>query len=251
MPRSISSASWAGSADAVGLGAHLPELAVAAGLHPLVAKHRPEVVPAGDRLALWPPRARRRRAPRRGALRAQGQASARLVLEGVHLLPDDVGRLAHAADEERGVLDQRRADLLVAEAAERLARARLQEVPDRDVRRKEVVHPLHARRSLAHGAPPIRWPMRHRPRPAPARVPDHPARLEEEDDRGAHLEAAQLLALAPPGLARQVRPEPRGLSGVGQHVVVGRADTSDAGGAHHHHRAAADRACRATSPAAR
>ena len=40
------------------------------------------------------------------------------VVEGVHLLRDDVGRLADAAREQLGRLEDRRADLAVAEAGE-------------------------------------------------------------------------------------------------------------------------------------
>src|SRR6185295_1668656 len=146
--------------DPVGFGAHLPELAVAAGLHPLVPEHRAEVPPAGHRLALRDGVLDVCPDARRSPLRTEGEAAARLVVEGVHLLADDVGGLADAPDEERGVLRHGGPGLLVAEAAERLADRRLERVPHRDVGRQEIVHPLHAGDPLAHGAPPMRWPMR-------------------------------------------------------------------------------------------
>ena len=146
--------------DAVGLGAHLPELAVATGLHPLVPEHRAEVPPARHRLALGDRVLDVGPDARRGPFRTEREAATRLVLEGVHLLADDVGRLAHAPDEERGVLHHRGAGLLVPEPPEGLAHGGLERVPHRDVGREEIVHPLHPGDPLAHGAPPMRSPIR-------------------------------------------------------------------------------------------
>jgi hypothetical protein len=61
-------------------------------------------------------------ADRRRPLRAQRHRAAARVLEGEHLLADDVGRLADAAGEEPGVLEGRGLDPPVAGAAEELAR---------------------------------------------------------------------------------------------------------------------------------
>ena len=62
----------------------------------------------------------------RGALRAQRQRAPAAVLEGEHLLADDVGRGADAAGEQLGRLERRRLDPLVAGGAEQRARARLE-----------------------------------------------------------------------------------------------------------------------------
>src|SRR5918996_1528301 len=96
----------------------------------------------------------------RGALRAKGEAARALVLERVHLLAHDVRGLSHAADEERGVLGDRRADLLISERAERPPRHLLQVLPDLHPSRQEIVHPLHAGDSLTHCHSPSRWPIR-------------------------------------------------------------------------------------------
>ena len=99
-----------GRADA--LDAHLVVLPQPAGLGLLVAERRRGV----------PDLPRRRRAVldvrpghRRGALRAQGDVAAALVLEVVHLLGDDVGALADAL-EHPDVLEHRRLDQAVAVA---------------------------------------------------------------------------------------------------------------------------------------
>ena len=102
------------------LGADLPELAHAALLRALVAEHRAGVVELGELPVAGEAVLERRPNDARGGLRAQRDRAAALVLEGVHLLGDDVGRLADAAREDLGVLEQRRVDRLVAVAREEL-----------------------------------------------------------------------------------------------------------------------------------
>src|SRR5262249_47437379 len=75
-----------------------------------------------------------------GRLRPQGEALSALRGEGVHLLLDDVGVLADRALEERGVLDDGHADLLVSVLRKQLARTVLQPLPGADLGGQHVVH---------------------------------------------------------------------------------------------------------------
>ena len=100
------------------LGADLVELAVAAGLRALVAEERPEVGELHRLRQLVHAVLEVGAADRRRALRPQGDAAPALVLEGEHLLADDVGGAADAALEQLGVLEGRRRDRLVAGARE-------------------------------------------------------------------------------------------------------------------------------------
>ncbi len=112
------------------LGADLMELAVAPALRPLVAELRPDVEQPHRLRPLAQAVLGEGARHRRGVLRAQREALAVLVGEGVHLLADDVGRLAHAADEELGLLHDRRADLGEAVAREHRPRGRFDPRPD-------------------------------------------------------------------------------------------------------------------------
>ena len=100
------------------LGADLAVLAVAAGLRRLVAEHRPRVPELHGLRKLVHAVLDVRAADRRGALRAQRQRAAAAVLERVHLLAHDVGRLADGAHEQLRVLEDRRLDLAEAGALE-------------------------------------------------------------------------------------------------------------------------------------
>ena len=151
------------------LGADLVELAVAALLRPLVAKHRPDVEQALAAVAQERVLGHRTH-DARGVLRAQGQAVAvHRVLERVHLLLDDVGHCAQAAHEQRGRLDDGRADVDVAVAAHQRANLALEPLPARRFRRQDVVHSLDGAQDVAHerlGAVRLacavmrRWPSR-------------------------------------------------------------------------------------------
>ena len=118
-----------GIVGADGLGPDLPELPEAPGLRLLlavVAAQVPELHRLGQRVhAVLEVGA----ADGRGALRAQGQRAPAGVLEGVHLLLDDVGGLADPAGEELGGLEGRRLDAPVAGRLEDLARGGLQARP--------------------------------------------------------------------------------------------------------------------------
>ena len=94
------------------------ELAVAAGLRALVAEERPDVGELHRLRQFVHPVLEVGAADRRRSLRPQGEAALALVLEGEHLLADDVGRFADAAFEERRVLEGGRLDRLVAGAVE-------------------------------------------------------------------------------------------------------------------------------------
>ena len=112
----MSSASTSGPAIAERLGAVLVELAVAALLRPLVAVHR-AAVPEALRAVVEQAVLDRGAHAGGGAFRAQRELLVvQLVAPGIHLLLDDVGRLADGAAEQRRVLDQRHADGAVAPA---------------------------------------------------------------------------------------------------------------------------------------
>jgi hypothetical protein len=114
------------------LDADLGELPVAAFLGPLLAEGGPEVPHLPEVLLREEPLLDQR-PDRPGRQLGPQRVGALLVVriaEGEHLLLDDVGRLAARLVEERGVLEDRRADLLVAESRERLARGLLQPVPE-------------------------------------------------------------------------------------------------------------------------
>ena len=92
------------------LGADLPELPEAPGLRALAAEEAAQV-PQLHRLRLLVHAVLEvGAAHRRGALRAQGQRLARPLVERVHLLLHDVGRLADAAREQLGRLEGRGLD---------------------------------------------------------------------------------------------------------------------------------------------
>src|SRR5690606_37027078 len=92
--------------------------------------------------------------------RAQGKTLAVPIIEGVHLLLDDVRYLADGAAEQFGVFEERQADLEIAERFHHLAYDLFDVPPCPRRRRKHVVHApdgvsfhdlptLRGRRSLA------------------------------------------------------------------------------------------------------
>ena len=75
------------------------------------------------------------------AFRAQRQALAvELVLEGVHLLLDNVRHLADAAHKQLRVLDDGRAHIAVGKAPHQIAHLRFQPLPAGGLAGKDVVH---------------------------------------------------------------------------------------------------------------
>ena len=150
------------------LGAQLPELAEAPGLRLLlavVAAQVPELHRLGQLVhAVLEVGA----AHRRGALGAQRQRAAAGVLEGVHLLLDDVGRLPHAAGEELRGLEGRRLDAPVARGLEDRARGSLEVRPRGGLLGQHVVRAARRLGPLATSAPQLA-------RPAPG-APILPAR---------------------------------------------------------------------------
>src|SRR5205814_7856406 len=71
------------------------------------------------------------------------------IAEGEHLLLDDVGRLAAGLVEERGVLEDRGADLFVAEPVETGARGILEPPPPGGLLGQDVMRALG--RAEVHG----------------------------------------------------------------------------------------------------
>jgi len=135
------------------LDVDLMELAVAPALRPLVAEQRPHRPQPSRRLVGEVVLHDRAHHPG-GEFRPQRELLAvEPVLEGVHLLLDDVGDLADALDEQLGGLDDRRADLLVAVAAQPVGYPRLEPLPQRRVRRQQIVHAAHGGElPVRHGA---------------------------------------------------------------------------------------------------
>ena len=170
----ISSASTSGPGTPSASDVDLMELAIASLLWALVAIHRPHA-PDPLRTRVEQRVFDRRAHDRRGHLRAEGEVlPVQLVDEAVHLLLDDVGRLADRAAEERGVLEERRADAAVAVAPRPGAHRLLEALPKLGLVREDVVHPPHRLDGLGHkGGRSTRRPSSsrrgQRPRAAPCR----------------------------------------------------------------------------------
>ena len=118
-----------GGFRADGLGADLVELPVAALLRALAAEHGAEVVELLHAGTLVEPVLDVGADHRSGVLRPQREGAAVAVLEGVHLLGDDVGFLAHAAREQLRLLEDGRADFVVVIGAKDRARRGFHAVP--------------------------------------------------------------------------------------------------------------------------
>ena len=111
------------------LRAELVELPEAPLLRALVAEHRADVEQADRPLPDLGPVLQDRADHRGGPLGPHRQAVARPVGEGVHLLLDDVGRLADRAREQLRPLEQRRPDLAEAVPAGMRPERRLERGP--------------------------------------------------------------------------------------------------------------------------
>jgi hypothetical protein len=96
------------------LGADLVELPVAALLRPLVAEHRAGIEHLARQVRLGQPVRDQGAADAGGVLGAQRDRIAAAILEGIHLLRDDVGGVAEAAGEDARVLEDRRRPFLEA-----------------------------------------------------------------------------------------------------------------------------------------
>ena len=144
------SASTSGESEPIASTSSWVELAEAAGLRRLVAECRappPELhrlrelvhavldVGAADR--------RRRLGPQRDRAAAE-------VVEGEHLLADDVGRLADRALEELGVLEDRGLDAAVAGAGEDGGRGRVDPRSPHGLGRQYVERPLRGLEAAGH-----------------------------------------------------------------------------------------------------
>ncbi len=100
------------------LGPDLPELAVASTLRRLGAEEAREVPELHGLCELAHPVFEVRAAHRRGPLRSQRERPSATVVERVHLLLDDVGRLPDPAREQLGGLERGRLDPPVAGGTE-------------------------------------------------------------------------------------------------------------------------------------
>src|SRR5699024_10284830 len=84
------------------------------------------------------------------ALGPQAQAVTAAILEGVHLLFDDVGHFTDGALEQSGALHDRQADALVAVHAEHLCSSARQRRPQRILRRQHIIHAANSLNSIGH-----------------------------------------------------------------------------------------------------
>ncbi len=119
-------------------GTDLVKLAQAALLRPLVAKHRPSVpqprcLIEQPRLLAGPHAAGR-------ALGAKRETFAVAILEGIHLLFDDIGNLADGAFEQFRLLENGETDFPQAVALEKPAHRILEILPQRGLIGQEVIH---------------------------------------------------------------------------------------------------------------
>ncbi len=103
-----------GLSSAEQFGSDLPELAHAALLRALVAKHRAGVVDLRELPIRGQAVLERRTNHACGGFGTQRDGAAALVLEGVHLLGDDVGGLADSAREDLRMLEEWGVDRLVS-----------------------------------------------------------------------------------------------------------------------------------------
>ena len=102
------------------LDAKLMVLAEPAGLGAFVAENRTEIVHADGLGQVVHPVLQVGAAHRRGAFGTQRQVVAPPVLEGVHLLFNDVGAFPDGADEQPGILEGRTVDASIAKALSNL-----------------------------------------------------------------------------------------------------------------------------------
>ena len=145
-----------GIVDADGLDTDLLQLAVAAGLGTLVAEERARVTQLDRQRAAVQTMLDHRADDPGGALRPKCHRAVSTVGEGVHLLGHHVGGLAHAAGEQRGVLEDRQLDVAVSGPASGVQQRRADGDEPRRIRRDVVRDALRARKrgKLAHGLSP-------------------------------------------------------------------------------------------------
>ena len=151
---------------AEGLGVHLVELPEAARLGPLVAEHR------ADGKDLEEPGRMRQvmfnigSDDRSCGLRTKGNGIAPLVLEGIHLLLNDVGRLAQGAGEEASVLEDGNLDLSVSKGFEQPARFGLHHLPQLYLARKDIFYSPYGSKGHGRLSPRTRGAAGGVPRPS-------------------------------------------------------------------------------------
>ena len=145
---------WPGKSQR--FGAELVELAVAPTLRTLVPEHGPHVIEA--LAAVVKQRMLQGSAHHAGGvLRPQCQLlTVEAVLEGIHLLLDDVGDLAQTPHEQRSGFNDGRAQIAVAVAAHQSPQGFFQPLPVRGRGRDDVVHAFDGAQFLSHGVVRIR-----------------------------------------------------------------------------------------------
>ena len=134
---------------AVSLGADLMELAIAAFLRFLVAKHRSGIPQS---LSLVVQQAVFDTSPHAagGPFRAQGQTVAVAVGKRVHFLFDDIGDFADGTGEQFGFFDQRQTNFVIAIGRQHLAQGHFEVLPQRRFARQDVVHTANGLKLFGH-----------------------------------------------------------------------------------------------------
>eukprot|EP00611_Tribonema_gayanum_P012703 TRINITY_DN2336_c0_g1_i3.p1 TRINITY_DN2336_c0_g1~~TRINITY_DN2336_c0_g1_i3.p1 ORF type:complete len:704 (-),score=109.00 TRINITY_DN2336_c0_g1_i3:16-2127(-) len=128
-----------GRRNAEGFDVELMELPIAAGLRALVAEHRagaPDALLLVEQDAVLDAGANHAS----GQLRAQRQRFAAAILEGIHLLFDDIGHFADRALEQLGALDHRQPQFAVAVSGKHLRGDGMDVLPGRGIGRQDIVH---------------------------------------------------------------------------------------------------------------
>ena len=137
-----------GIVDADGLHTDLLELAVPAGLRTLVAEERTRIGQLHRKLTAVEVVLDDRAHHAGGAFGTQGHGAAAAVLEGVHLLGDDVGGFADTTGEQGGLLEDRQFDVAVTRVVDHRLEGAAHRMEVDGCRRHVVGHALRGGKRL-------------------------------------------------------------------------------------------------------
>ena len=116
------------------------KLALATGLRTFASEHGAHIVDTGIRSFFSP--GGNRSDSSGGSFGAKGKFATAAIFQTVHLFGDHIGGVAQRMGEQRGLFENRRADLLKTITRENFARAGFEHLPDVDIRRGNIGHAL-------------------------------------------------------------------------------------------------------------